>query len=405
MKILLATNWLLPHLGGVSNYMAIVKKKLEEMGHEVDLFGKNDTNSFYMLTTGEQLNRFDHLHPMLEAKNKSLYEPLFKHGLDTIFHIETERFALELTLAYLGLHKYDLIYSQDIIATYALSRVKPPKTPLVGSVHGDIVQEVSFIRPQEELEKQNGLLLKYYSFLEQLGVKFADQTIVSCNYMKNSLVSKHAVAPEHIRVVPLGFDISNFYENMQHSVPFSTPNGKKVILFAARLTRLKGLDILIHALSLLSNVRNDWECWIAGDGDATEEMQQLASHLSLNHQIRFLGKHDDIPALLNKASIFLLPSLHETLPYSVMEAQLAGKAVIATNVGGVPELIQDGITGLLAPAGNSELLFNHLNTLLSHDHLLNELGHNAKQHALQKYSADMLVHNLTGVFNEVLHVQ
>jgi len=400
MRILLATNWLLPHMGGIWTYMSAVRQQLEQLGHEVHLFGKSTHDSYYLLNTGESLDRHQYLHPMFDAKVRPHYHELFRHQLGWVYDVERERYALELTAAYLGLGGYDLIYTQDVIASYAFSRVKPRHIPLIGSIHGDVVKEVALTWPKEEVSRHRSLALKYYAFIERMGVSFSDVCVTSCEYMKNKLMLEHGIPEDQFRVIPLGIDIPSFEQRMHQAPPLAHP-GRKVIFFAARLSRYKGIDVLLRALTMLKRQRSDWVCWLAGDGEARADLQQQTQELNLQDEVHFLGARDDVPALMRQADIFVLPSVHETLPYSVMEAQLAGKAVVGSDVGGTPELMQDG-SGLLFGSGHAGQLSEHLNLLLDNDAYRLQLGAQARQWALNRYSSELMIHRLLGLFEETM---
>jgi glycosyltransferase involved in cell wall biosynthesis len=118
----------------------------------------------------------------------------------------------------------------------------------------------------------------------------------------------------------------------------------------ARLSPGKDVGSLLHALAILSKERPSIQLAIAGDGPCREELQQLSSTLGLGGRVRFLGNVQNVPALLADASLFVLPSLSEGISLTLLEAMARGLPVVATRVGGNPEVVIDGETGLLVPA-------------------------------------------------------
>jgi L-malate glycosyltransferase len=393
MRILLATYWQLPFVGGVSSYMEQLKQKLEAMGHEVDVLG-NGLDRYHILHNYRAIDK-EKIMPLLTAKLHSQLAPLL-HQHVNVLHAEFDRYCLELSAAYLGLHQYDLIHTQDILSTRALNRVKPKTTPLVATIHGCAAREVlieqSTYMPEETIK--NSIVWKYYSSLELCGVVSSDIAITPSHWLKNLLVNEFSVPSEKVTVFPYGLDIPAFLQNMEHGQPVENRAGKKVIVCTCRLEHIKGVHILLHALSKVKAIRNDWICWIVGDGQQNWKLQQLASELGLQQDVRFLGRRDDVPYLLRHSDMLVLSSLQENQPFSVMEAQIAGLPVIASDVGGLPEMVDHGEVGLIFPNGNYEVLASHIVTLLEDDNYRRTLGANARQWGMKYWSMDAMVGRL-----------
>jgi glycosyltransferase involved in cell wall biosynthesis len=136
LKILLATYWELPHLGGVWPLMAQLKQSLESMGHQVDILG-NSEQTFHMLFQNRYFYKKQVL-PLLLAKLSHTNLAICPGATNT----EANRYAMELAAIYFGLEKYDIIHTHDALSTKALRRVKPPTTPLVSSLHGSLAREI-----------------------------------------------------------------------------------------------------------------------------------------------------------------------------------------------------------------------------------------------------------------------
>ena len=146
-------------------------------------------------------------------------------------------------------------------------------------------------------------------------------------------------------------------------------------LIVARIDGFKGHDALIKALALLKKRGVDVTVLVAGDGAERENMEKLARDLSLGDpHIRFLGFRSDVPDLHAASDFFLLPSLTEGLPLSVLEAMSAGKPVVATRVGGIPELVEDGKHGLLVPVDDPDTLARAIEKLAKDSQLRERFG-------------------------------
>jgi glycosyltransferase involved in cell wall biosynthesis len=133
-----------------------------------------------------------------------------------------------------------------------------------------------------------------------------------------------------------------------------------VVLSVARLEAGKGLDVLLRAAAHLPEATFA----IAGDGPERVVLEALARALGVDERVRFLGFRNDVEALLAGCDVFVLPSLDEGFPLSVLEAMAACRPVVASDVGGVPEAITHDETGLLVPPGNPDALAAALARLL-----------------------------------------
>lgn len=152
-----------------------------------------------------------------------------------------------------------------------------------------------------------------------------------------------------------GIDLTRF----AYSGP--TPDGP--IVTVSRLSPAKDLSTLVKAAELASKQAPDISVEAAGGGPCLADLKRLAEELKVAERVRFLGEVHNVPAVLARASMFVLPSLAEGLPLTVLEAMARGLPVIATRVGGMPELVIDGHTGLLVPTGDPVVLANAILTL------------------------------------------
>ncbi|WP_312876236.1 glycosyltransferase [Paenibacillus alginolyticus] len=113
--------------------------------------------------------------------------------------------------------------------------------------------------------------------------------------------------------------------------------------------------------------RNDWVCWIVGDGSKKIDLQSQCIELGLEYDVLFWGNRNDIPTLLSKSNIFVLPSLLDNQPLSIIEAQITGKPVIVSNAGGLPEMVKHGLTGVVSLAGDPQALCTLIHYLMEYE--------------------------------------
>ena len=136
--------------------------------------------------------------------------------------------------------------------------------------------------------------------------------------------------------------------------PPSTRTGPVVTV--ARLSPEKDIGTLLHAAALAARSDDAFRLEIAGDGPCMADLRRTAAELGLGGVVHFHGQVRDVPALLARAGLFVLPSLTEGVSLTLLEAMACGLAVVATRVGGNPEVVVDGETGLLAPPGDPAAL-------------------------------------------------
>jgi len=246
------------------------------------------------------------------------------------------------------------------------------------------------------------LACEYFDRMEYLGASSAEYTILANQWMKNIVVEQFHVPENKIKVFQYGFDTEAFLGRLGQNPEIRRPEGKTLIIFAGRLVEIKGVHHLLQALAPLKEHHADWVCWILGDGDMQAELQLQSHLLGLSEKVVFWGRRDDVPAMLRESDIFVLPSLIENQPLSVIEAQLAGKAIIVSNAGGLPEMIQHGVTGLVSPAGDAYQLYGHLKELLENESYRKKLGDQARIWGTSYWSMDHMVDRMVGVYKEAI---
>lgn len=162
------------------------------------------------------------------------------------------------------------------------------------------------------------------------------------------------------------------------------------IAVVANLIPEKGIHVLLEALASLRDI--PWRLAIAGDGPESAKLQELARQLGLDSRVEFLGLQDDIPALLQRSDVMVHPALwEEALGNTILEGLATGCVVIASRVGGIPELINDGVTGILVPPGQSGALADALRLVHMDRELRARIQAAARSHATTHFSLEASV--------------
>lgn len=166
-----------------------------------------------------------------------------------------------------------------------------------------------------------------------------------------------------------------------------------LLLSVGSLVPRKGHDVLLRALHKMKPTPGGkrWKLAIAGQGDSATALKELAQGLGLADRVILLGQRSDIPDLQAAADVFVMPSLWEGLPLAVLEAMMAGNAVVASNISGIPEAIRHTVDGLLVPPGDEDRLADALRWVMADDALRKAFGLSARQRALQRFSSDAMI--------------
>ena len=179
----------------------------------------------------------------------------------------------------------------------------------------------------------------------------ADQVVcVSQDSTQRSV--RDGINPRVITTIHNGIDLDRF--------SYGGPDDTGPAVFAGRLAAEKDVATLLRAARHLAVLRPGFRLAIAGTGPCEAELKDLAAMLRITGIVEFLGEVHDMPALLRRASLFVLPSITEGMPLAVLEAMACGLPVVATAVGGTPEAVDDGVCGLLVGTGDAVALANAL---------------------------------------------
>jgi len=206
-----------------------------------------------------------------------------------------------------------------------------------------------------------------------------------------------------IRTIPNGVDIARF----QSARPIKRSDWgwrdeDVVIGCVARLEPEKGHAVLLDAFRRLHERNPRARLLLIGEGGERERLTATAEALGLNGSVRFLGVRGDIPELFASCDVVTLASSREGLPMVLLEAMAAGKAVVATGVGGVPEVIQDGRTGLLVRPGDAEAMAEALEGLIADREKRQSLAAKALEVVQSRYSFERTLKEYETVYEAVL---
>jgi len=235
--------------------------------------------------------------------------------------------------------------------------------------------------------------------------RITDLSLAVSQGVRDYLIEPGGLDPARVRVVHNGVDVARLRQHRPRAEvrrELGLPEGVPVVGLVARLDHWgKGHQEFLTALATLKE-HYPVEALIIGGGRREAEMRQLAGEMGLAGRVHFLGQRPDIPDLLSALDLSVLPSHSEGVSLALLEAMAAGLPVIATAVGGLPEVVTDGENGLLIPPKDPEALALALARLLDDPDLAKKLGKNAQRHVEAHYSMECLGREINEIYEELI---
>jgi glycosyltransferase involved in cell wall biosynthesis len=207
--------------------------------------------------------------------------------------------------------------------------------------------------------------------------------------------------------IPNGIDVQRFTVGPVESSPIRAHarGASQIVLTVGHLSEIKGHVAFLRAAALLSASHPGCRFWLLGDETtdkgARKRLESLARDAGILDRVEFLGWRSDVPDVLRAADVVAMPSLNEGLPLALLEAMACGRPVVATPVGGVPEAIEDGRTGLLVPPDDAEALARAISTLLDDIELRSRVGQLARCTIEERFALPRVVRRIEDLYRQV----
>ena len=367
MRVLILSSTYAPRIGGLENVTHNLAKQLIEEGHDVRVI----TNRYPRSLSEEEVienvpvKRLLFLSPQFAFLQRGRFDLL---GASLYFYPRTlfylKKFIKKFMPEVINLH------FPDSQIPFVLKLRRQFKFRLVVSLHGDEVER--FFDPNRKRDKHG--LNNLCEILSQ-----ADVVTTCSNYLLSRAIALESSIKQKGRVIYNGINLERFKDNGSYGHP------KPYLLAYGRFVYKKGFDILIDAFSKIEKEHSGVDLILAGDGEERENFKNQVHELGLNNRIRFYGSatQKEIVALSNGCEFVVIPSRQEPFGIVALEAMAAGKAVLTTRVGGLPEFIEPSINRLVEPT--VEDLAKGLDEWLGRS---SEVRENGKKNAQQvlKYS-------------------
>jgi glycosyltransferase involved in cell wall biosynthesis len=250
------------------------------------------------------------------------------------------------------------------------------------------------------------LKTKIFILLEKLANRMTDKIVALTHREKADYISYRTCPEEKITVIHSGIELNKFQEyplaeKTKLKKEVGLPENSFVVGTAGRLVPVKGPEFLIKASQAIIPKHPNTYFLFAGDGPLKEDLQKKAKKAGEEKNVVFLGWRDDIAHILSIFDVFCLPSLNEGMGRVLVEAMAHGIPIVASEVGGIPDLITHGKNGFLVPPKNPEELAKHIQILIEDENKRRKMGE-AGQKMAPRFSHDTMVKYIAELYEELL---
>ena len=331
------------------------------------------------------------------------------YSTDRIFPLDNWFFNRSLT-------KKASAINADVYEAHAVSGYGFPKAlekqnikkPFIHTIHGVLADEYEQAR-KEGYPSVKGRLANYFMHnlakLEEETAHNATLIVTISNYSLEKIQKHYRVHKSKVRIVPNGVDVERFKPtgNSESRRRFGLGD-EPVVLFVGSLIPRKGLPFLVEAAKKIVKQQANTKFLIVGEGPLKSQLTDSLKAANLLGNFSFLGNFKDevLTDVYNCADVFVLPSIQEGQGIVLLEAQAAGKPVVAFDVGGINEAVRNRETGLLVERGSIDGLANALLKLLGDKTLREKLGDNGRRFVSENFTWDICAQRMLNVYREVL---
>jgi len=399
MKILLISANFPPRIGGPATSVPELAKRLTEKGYEVHVLTvKFPGYEAHEMKDGYYIHRATNI-------NK---DPASSGTISNIFSVGSMGI-----LAHKIISKYDIdiVHAHDLNLSAAAGILSMCKKPLITKYTGDLSLEylilsgkVSFEDIQDKYTKQSKnlpFMVRFLDHFQKYLVKKSTIVTAPSEFQKNMLLSQ-GVEEDSIIVLRNIVDTEKFNPNV--SPVLEKKDKEKIILYAGRLVPWKGVEYLIKAFTKVRNVLGgSSKLLIIGDGPSRLKLQMLSQQLRVADSVIFTGKipNSQVPGYIASSDIVVLPSLYDPFPHNMLETLAMKKPLIATSVGGIPEVVKHKETGYLVKPRNSDELVNAIEQLIDEEVLIKRISEKGYEHIIRNYSWDVLIDDFVKLYEIV----
>jgi glycosyltransferase involved in cell wall biosynthesis len=321
-----------------------------------------------------------------------------KVGNLDVFHFPTRRFYDINGVR--QLRKILLLAKQrkvDIIHTYF------EKSEVLGWLIAKLANIPVWITSRRDLGFKRS---RIYDRLFAFSSRDCSKCIANCQAIKNQMVNKGSIIKDKVDVIYNGIDFSPYkktYDDKALRQEIRLKDNVRLVGMVANFYHeIKGHQFLLEAAKIIQKKIPDVEFVLVGDGFLIDQYREKAEKMGLNGKVHFLGKRGDVPAILSILSVSVLCSTSEGLSNTILESMAAGKPVVATRVGGNPELVIDGETGYLIPPADSSALAQAIISLLQNPGKASAMGLSGRAEVERKFTLKTMTERYENLYKSFI---
>ena len=235
---------------------------------------------------------------------------------------------------------------------------------------------------------------------------FTDRLVTVSEQVKSELIGYGIAKAEKISVVPLGFDLDPFLNSHAQQGEFRREMGlsdkHKLVGIVGRIFPIKNHALFLESAARIAAQEPAARFVVVGDGVFRPNLENQARALGITDRVLFTGWRRDLPRIYADLNVLVVSSDNEGTPVSAIEAMASSRPVVATRVGGLPDLIEDRKTGRLVPHRDAEALASAVLDLLQSPHTARELGRNAQESVRQRFAVQRLLADMDHLYSQLL---
>nr|MBB1522154.1 glycosyltransferase family 4 protein [Clostridiales bacterium] len=384
MKILMLT-WEYPPrvVGGISKVVYDLSHKMVKEGNEVTVvtYKDGDNVKYYENDKGVEVYRVDNY--MIRPNN------FIDWIMQLNFNIITK--ANEIINKN---GKFDVIHAHDWLVAYSAKSIKESyNIPLISTIHATESGRNSGIHDETQ---------RYINDSEWMLTYESSEVIVNSNYMKNEVQRLFGLPYDKINVIPNGVNLQLF-SNVNVDYDFRRQyamDNEKIILYVGRLVYEKGIQNLIAAMPKILDRYHDSKLIICGRGGMIDELREQVKYLGIDNKVYFAGYCDSkkMQKMYKCADVAVFPSTYEPFGIVAIESMLSGTPTIVSDVGGLNEIVEHGVTGMKSYAGNANSIADSVLALLFDPKLCASISQNAIKKVKENYNWAKITDNTYYVY-------
>jgi glycosyltransferase, family 1 len=384
MKILMLT-WEYPPrvVGGIAKVVYDLSHKMVKEGNEVTVvtYKDGDNVKYYENDKGVEVYRVDNY--MIRPNN----------FIDWIMQLNFNMITKANEIINKN-GKFDVIHAHDWLVAYSAKSIKESyNIPLISTIHATESGRNSGIHDETQ---------RYINDSEWMLTYESSEVIVNSNYMKNEVQRLFGLPYDKINVIPNGVNLQLF-SNVNVDYDFRRQyamDNEKIILYVGRLVYEKGIQNLIAAMPKILDRYHDSKLIICGRGGMIDELREQVKYLGIDNKVYFAGYCDSkkMQKMYKCADVAVFPSTYEPFGIVAIESMLSGTPTIVSDVGGLNEIVEHGVTGMKSYAGNANSIADSVLALLFDPKLCASISQNAIKKVKENYNWAKITDNTYYVY-------